>query len=182
MYLNWHLESLVTPILLCARNWVFLGCRDRFRAFTSKPHSEEQMIWGWHYSFVTGERKRVALSQRVFCSFLLLICGHVWNLTLPCLFLFCFHTLLLLTNRIFPTRTNWQLCRPGSYTWTEVNTRCFRRVWICTNSQLATSKLCTEPSSWPYAASIIQTEQIQTSVSGQEKIHRKPSCMYLWCY
>lgn len=31
MYLNWHLESSITPILLCARHLIFLSYRDRFR-------------------------------------------------------------------------------------------------------------------------------------------------------
>lgn len=69
--------------------------------------------------------KRAASSQRVFCSFLLLICGHVWNLTLPCLFLCRFHTLLFLTNKIFPTRTNQQLASTGSHTWRAVSTSLF---------------------------------------------------------
>lgn len=170
MYLNWNLESSVTPILLFARNEFFWDAETDSGPYMSKPHSEEQMIWGWHYSFVSGEKKRVASSQRVFCSFLLLICGHVQNLTLPCLFLFCF------SHTAFPTRTNWQLHRPGSYTWTEVNIRCFRRGWICTHSQLVTSKLYIEPLT---LHSFYHVDRENTNLSGQTRFAESlPGCIY----
>lgn len=130
--------------------------------------------------------KRAASSERVFCSFfLLLICGHVGNLTLPFLFLCCFHTLLSLKKpRFFPTRTNQQLPSTGSHNWRVMSTSLF----LGGVSQPAWKA----HSPHPNCGESLASDPTQLLWCGQSKHnpyqvdrkdpHKKPTWTYLWFY
>lgn len=114
--------------------------------------------------------KRAASSQRVFCSVLLLICGHVWNLTVLLVSLL-FSYFVFLTRLFLPEQ-------PSSYSIQDPTPEeCsapagFRRKGCQTLPEMPPQPMQRVGRAWlpTNSTSVIGTEETQPSADGQGKV------------